>query len=396
MHLDRRLFLAGSVGSALAALLGCGDDASPDARTPGEGGEGEFLGELPFVGEGEVPFGELVGEGLDGRLYTDLARLEPNSLAVPNPLFYVRTRYPDQLVAPATWKVAVGGLVAAPSEVALPELEAMARPMGGVLLECSGNTRRGRFGLMSAADWEGVFLAEVLERLAKKGRGPSEGASAVLVSGFDGHSKPSAGGHSVPGASWVFRLSELEETGAFLATRMNGELLPPDHGSPLRLVVPGWYGCTCIKWVNGIALVGDDEPATAHMKEFASRTHQAGVPELARDFAPAAIDPAAMPVRAERWRTGGEARVRVVGIAWGRFPPLGSLEIRLGDGSFERVARTEVASPEGTWSLWSHVFSRPAPGRQALRLRFAAPGLRTRRLDAGHYDREVEVPPPEA
>src|SRR6185436_10905211 len=134
-------------------------------------------------------------------------------------------------------------------------------------------------------------------------------ATRVLVSGFDDHSQPST--HSTAGASWIFTLAELAETGAFLATRMNGEPLPRDHGFPLRLVVPGWYGCTCIKWVDAISFVDDDALATSQMQEFASRTMQNGMPALARDYLPAEIDQAAMPVRVEEWNVGGRLAYRV-------------------------------------------------------------------------------------
>ena len=137
---------------------------------------------------------------------------------------------------------------------------------------------------------------------------------------------------SVAGASWVLPIAALDRLGAFLALRMNGEPLPPDHGSPVRLVVPGWYGCAWIKWVTAIHLVGADEPATTQMKEFAGRTHQTARHDLARDYAPADIQAAAMPIRVEKRRTPDGVHYRVVGIAWGGSPPADRLEIRFGSG----------------------------------------------------------------
>ena len=119
-------------------------------------------------------------------------------------------------------------------------------------------------------------------------------ATRVLVSGFDRYSQ-SQPGASTPGASWIFTVAELEKAGALLATGMNGVPLGLDHGFPIRLMVPNWYGCACIKWVDAITLVDDDAPATSQMREFASRTHQDGVPALARDYKPATMDQAAMP-----------------------------------------------------------------------------------------------------
>jgi DMSO/TMAO reductase YedYZ molybdopterin-dependent catalytic subunit len=229
----------------------------------------------------------------------------------------------------------------------------------------------------------------------------------VLVSGFDEHTVQDPG--SVPGASWIFGLDQIRESGAFLATEMNGAPLSPDHGYPLRLVVPGWYGCTAIKWVNEIALVDDEAPATDHMHEYAGRTHQDPTsarddvlirsgrrpegPRLARDFRSATIDPAALPVRVEKLGAGaGRISYRIVGIAWGGREPVRHLSIRLNpDAAFapvEEIGRGD----EWTWALWSHRFPAPAPGSYRIELAVKDPAVRTRRLDMGFYAREIDIP----
>src|SRR5207244_2504018 len=101
------------------------------------------------------------------------------------------------------------------------------------------------FGLMSVANWTGFPLPAVIEQLA-----PRPAGQRVLVSGAD-PAGPSL--TSVPGASWIFSRAELEH--AVLAVQMNGAPLPRDHGFPARLIVPGWYGCACIKWVDRIDFV---------------------------------------------------------------------------------------------------------------------------------------------
>src|SRR5262249_3692129 len=159
-------------------------------------------------------------------------------------------------------KVSVGGLVETPFELDVRDLVREADDLGVHLLECAGNSRAAHFGLMSAARWTGVPLERVLERIRLL-----RGATRVLVSGFDRHDVQDPA--SVPGASWIFGLDDIRRAGAFLATEMNGAPLRPDHGAPLRLVVPGWYGCTAVKWVNEIALVDDEAPATDQMREYA-------------------------------------------------------------------------------------------------------------------------------
>src|SRR5262249_52683955 len=151
----------------------------------------------------------------------------------------------------------------------------------------------------------GVPVAALLDTMQ-----PSASTWRVLVSGVDDAADP--GGTSVPGASWIFSRDDLRR--ALLAMRMNGEPLPRHHGAPVRLIVPGWYGCTCIKWVNRIELVADDAAATTQMREFAARTHQTGTPTLSHEYVPAVIDTAAMPIRVEKWASAGKISYRLIGI----------------------------------------------------------------------------------
>ena len=384
-HATRRGFLATSGAAAVAAWLGPAVDALCRELADGNGGE-KLLGTVPFVGEGSFPVERSIGAGLGQRRALDLSTLSRETLLTSQDRFFVRTGCPDPLPPTSSWKIRVHGLVEVPAEIAVEDLKRQAAPQGAHLIECAGNSRAARFGLMSVASWTGVPLDRLLKRVR-----PRPAATQVLVSGFDEHKALDPG--SAPGASWVFGLDHIRESGAFLATRMNDAPLRPDHGYPVRLVVPGWYGCTAIKWVNEIVLMDDEAPATDHMGEYAVRTHQApgeGT-RRARDFQPATIDPAALPVRVEKISARGETFYRIVGIRWGGPTPRGGLSIRLNsETSFAPVEK--VGGELGTaWTLWSHTFRPPAPGR--YRIALAVKGaVRTRRLDVGFYTREIDIP----
>src|SRR5712691_729453 len=223
----RRRFLEAAAGAAAATWLApAARSAAPERR----------LGTVPFVGEGTFPVDTTIGAGLGQRRALDLSTLSPRALLTPQDRFFIRTGCPDRRPPAASWTVRVHGLVEAPVDIALEALEREAAPQGVHLLECSGNSRAAHFGFLSAAEWTGVALERVLARIRPRSR-----AARVLVSGFDEHSVGDPG--SVPGASWIFGLDQVRASGAFLATQMNGAPLDRDHGEPLRLVMPGWYGC---------------------------------------------------------------------------------------------------------------------------------------------------------
>jgi DMSO/TMAO reductase YedYZ molybdopterin-dependent catalytic subunit len=353
-------------------------------RTDRAATQGTLLAVVPFSEEGNPPMGEPIGSELDGRLFTDLSTLTPENPTTPADHFFVRTRASRLLDVSSPWTIQVGGEIEKPIKIAAAALAKKARPMGTHLIECSGNTRTAHFGMMSVATWDGVPVEEALE-LAK----PKASGVRVLVSGFDRYEEESM--TSVPGASWIFSADHLFSSGAFLATKMNGQALQPDHGAPVRLVVPGWYGCVSIKWVNQIEFVSNDAAATSQMQEYASRTMQIGIPSLARDYQPARVDIAAMPTRIEKWLVGREIQYRVHGIQWGGSIPGQELEIRFNPGdTFVRVESIQTLAG-GSFSIWNHRWAPPRTGEFTIRLRLYSAKQDARRLDSGYYDRSVKI-----
>lgn len=383
---DRRKFLRLSLLGSGALLLGfdkLGGFARPQNERDNPFRGGQQLGILEFTRESRAPLDTIIGTGLDARLFSDLSRLSPEQLVTPTEKFYVRTTASELLDPSRPWVININGLVQESVHLALDELHKSAKPMGMHLMECSGNTRATRFGLLSVAEWKGVPISDLLASRVKPR------TNRVMVSGFDQYSMSSA--TSIPGADWIFTVEQLNSAKAFLATDMNGQPLTKDHGAPIRLLVPGWYGCTCIKWLNAITFVDNDAEATSQMQEFAARTHQQGVPKLARDYRPAIIDQAAMPIRIEKWLVNEKIKYRVVGILWGGSQPVKALEIRFNpEEAYVPVDKFSQATND-PWSFWSHVWMPKTLGTYLIRLRVADPAVETKRLDSGHYVRSVEV-----
>lgn len=383
---DRREYLRVSLLGTGALLVGF--DKLSSFGQPQNGQDNPFrggkqLGILGFTGESHAPFDTMIGTGLDARLFSDLSGLCAEQLLTPTEKFYVRTTASELLDLSMPWMINVSGLVEEPVRLRSDELQKSAKPMGMHLMECSGNTRATRFSLLSVAEWRGVPISDLFASRIKPR------TNRVMVSGFDQYSTRSA--TSIPGADWIFTLEQLNLAKAFLATDMNGQPLTKDHGAPIRLLVPGWYGCTCIKWVNAITFVDENFGATSQMQEFAARTHQQGLPELARDYRPAIIDQAAMPIRVEKWFVDGRIKYRVVGILWGGSRLVKALEIRFNpEEDYFRVTHFSQTAND-PWSFWWHAWTPKTVGTYMIRLRVADPLVETKRLDSGHYIRSVEV-----
>jgi DMSO/TMAO reductase YedYZ molybdopterin-dependent catalytic subunit len=385
----RREWLSASVLASGSLLLGADLLASRLPSPHDQRGQrdefagGKELGIVEFSNEPNIPMNTPLGSELDGREFTDLSSLNPKDSVVPTDKFYIRTRASRLLDLKTPWTIRLGG-PEHPEILAMTDLLRDSEPQGLHLMECAGNVRTAHFGMISVADWTGVPLSRLAARLHI-----GDAPASLLVSGFDTYANPSV--TSVPGASWIFPWDLLHSAGAFLATKMNGQPLTPDHGSPVRLVVPGWYGCTCIKWVNEISLADAKAEATSQMQEYASRTMQNGVPKMAAEYKPATIDPAAMPIRVEKWQVAGKIKYCVVGILWGEAQPVKTLQIQFNpDEDYVAVENLELFRP-GTWRFWTHAWSPRKLGAYVIRLRVTDPPVRTQRLDAGYYTRTVDI-----
>lgn len=386
---NRREFLRTCLaGVGWLAAAGCAERARPESETPQSTAPATGVGAelVPFLGEEDLPLEQAFGRGLDGRLFTDLSGLTAEAMVTPTERFFVRTRCSELRPEEASWKIRIGGRAKQPQHVTLATLKSLVRPAGIHVMECSGNSSGGHFGMLSAAAWSGVPVLQLLETAA-----PLQASQRVLISGFDKYPRPSRH-RSVPGASWIFTREQLRQTGAFIATEMNSRPLTPDHGAPVRLIVPGWYGCTCIKWVDQIDLVADDEPATPQMQEFAARTHQEGVPKLARDYRPAALDQAALALRVERLPRPGSASYRITGITWGGNCVTSGLMIRFRPDEEYQPVRG-ITAPQGStnWALWECDWQPTDTGEYAIQLQLQPAEIPQYRLGLGHYTRYVQL-----
>src|SRR5215204_3955223 len=176
----------------------------------------------------------------------------------PVGLHYLLTHFDIPLVDPGSWQLEIGGDVERPLTLGLDELKERPSRTLAVTLECAGNGRAllspraySQPWLLEAvgtAEWTGTPLAPLLD---EAGLGP--GAIEIVFTGLDRGIQ--AGLEHLYERS--LPRSEALRDEVLLAYAINGQDLPPQHGFPLRLLVPGWYGMTHVKWLRSITAVNE-------------------------------------------------------------------------------------------------------------------------------------------
>ena len=282
----------------------------------------------------------------------------------PVGLHYLLIHYDVPVVEPETWRLAVRG----ERELVLGLEELRARPAAEVTvtMECAGNGRAkldprpvSQPWLLEAvgtARWRGTSLRPLLE---EAGIG---GAVEVLCTGLDRGIE----GEEEQAFQRSLPLEEALRREVLLAYEMNGAPLPPQHGFPLRLVVPGWYGMTNVKWLERIELV--DTPFAGYQNSWSYRLRQAegeeGVP-LDRMQPRSLMVPPGIPEFMTRDRTVAAGKVLLQGRAWSGHAPVDRVEVSTDGGAGWDAAELEPAGEPWAWRGWSYRWN-AEPGEHVL------------------------------
>lgn len=169
---------------------------------------------------------------------------------------YVRSNF-DTPAAHAAWTLTVGGAVQRDVTFTLDDLASLPQRDVIVTMECAGNWRLGmdpvpegepwKYGAVSTTRWRGVSLAALLVAA-----GVHDDAIEVVARGADAGPRDDADAPVRFERALPLAVARHEDT--LVATHMDGAPLSPDHGAPLRLVVPNWYGMASVKWLNELVV----------------------------------------------------------------------------------------------------------------------------------------------
>ena len=277
---------------------------------------------------------------------------------------YVRSNFetPD---AHEAWTVRVSGVVQRPTSLTLADIAGLPQRSVHVTMECAGNWRLGmdpvpegepwRYGAVSTTTWSGVSLSCLLD-LA----GVPPDAREVVAVGADAGPRSDAEGIVRFERSLPIDVAMHPDT--LIATHMDGARLTPDHGAPLRVIVPGWYGMASVKWLAGLEV--RTEPFTGYFQRqrYVYHTGAGTIPvtrALVKSMVVSPLPGASCPTDAE-----------IRGWAWSGHGAITQVDVAVND-AWHRAALGVPASPYA-WTPFS--LRTPLPSGDVL--------LRSRATDA--------------
>jgi DMSO/TMAO reductase YedYZ molybdopterin-dependent catalytic subunit len=319
---SRRTFLAWAGGATvLGALTAAGGLALESGARAVTAVREALKLPRPAVAAPAVPAGAQI----------DVEGMTP--VITPNAGFYrIDTALQIPRIDPADWTLRIHGMV--DREVVLTWDELLALPLeeSRTTLMCVSNEVGG--SLIGTALWLGYPIRELLSRAR-----PTPGADMVLSRSIDGFT-----------ASSPLEVLQEEDRNAILAVGMNGEPLPPEHGFPVRMVVPGLYGyVSATKWVVELEVTTFDR-ANAYWT----------------DRGWSARGPIKLGSRIDVAR-GGTGAMTVAGVAWHQHTGISGVQVQIDGGAWQDAELAEAISVD-TWVQWRYDFA-PRAGDHEVAVR---------------------------
>jgi len=286
----------------------------------------------------------------------------------PTGLHYLLIHWDIPLVDASTWRLRLGGRVQRRMELTLDQIRDRPHVTMPVTLECAGNGRARMtpralsqpwlFEAVSTAEWTGTPLGPLLAEA-----GLDSEALELVFTGADRGIQ----GDIEQDYQRSLTIADASRPEVLLAYEMNGQPLQPQHGFPLRLLVPGWYGMTSVKWLTSIEAV--TEPFTGYQQtpayHYEVEEGQLDDP-VTRIRVHALMVPPGIPDFFTRNRVVDSGRVRLRGRAWSGQAVVERVEVGV-DGAW---ADAQLDSPAGefAWRGWSYDWN-AEPGDHQLSCR---------------------------
>ncbi|AWE54424.1 sulfite oxidase [Streptomyces nigra] len=292
----------------------------------------------------------------------------------PPGLHYVLTHYDIPYVPDGTpWRLTVGGRVRRPLSLSPADLASFPQVTTRVTLECAGNGRAlltprpvsqpWLEAAVGTAEWTGVPLRLLLAEASVR----NEAVDVVFTGADHGVER---GVEQDYQRALPLEVATGDDPDVLVAYAMNGSPLPPQHGHPLRLIVPGWYGMAHVKWLRDVTVA--DEPFTGFQQTVAYRLRQRPeeVGEPVTRIAPRALlVPPGFPDFMSRARMLRPGPVTLEGRAWSGYAPVTRVEVSTDAGVTWREAELDPEDGHSwAWRRWRHPWT-ATPGTYELAVR---------------------------
>jgi sulfane dehydrogenase subunit SoxC len=286
----------------------------------------------------------------------------------PIGMHYLLIHYDVPSVDAGAWRLEIDGAIERPMSLSLEDLRRRLAVTSAVTFECAGNGRAlldprpvSQPWLLEAVGtgtWTGTPLAALLADAGIAG-----GAVEVLFTGLD----RGVEGDVEQSYRRSLPLGEALREEVLLAWELNGSPLPPQHGFPLRLVVPGWYGMTNVKWLSRITVL--DEPFTgyqnAHGYRLRQEAGQDGVP-VSRMMVRALMVPPGIPDFATRRRFATLTVQTLEGRAWSGWGTVEAVDVSSDGGATWQPAELGPPAAPHAWRRWTFEWRPKAAGDYEL------------------------------
>jgi DMSO/TMAO reductase YedYZ molybdopterin-dependent catalytic subunit len=294
------------------------------------------------------------------------------SWVTPNRLFFVRNHFTVPDVNRDHWELMLEGLVARPRRWTFAELSAMPQHSVFATVECAGNGRsflqekapgvQWGAGAIGHAEWTGVRLRDLLESAGLK-----PGALEVVFEGADRGTEPD---HPAPmHFSRSLPLAKALDPDTLVALRMNGEWLDQNHGAPIRLFVPGWYGVASVKWLRSMRVIDVPYPGYFQtIKYSVDRVTDANKRRV--PLGPGIVKSEILQPAARAALSCGTNRI--AGIAWAGEQRIEAVDVSTDDGRTWQHAQLKGLQQPYSWCRWECLWSVNTPGNYTLMARARA------------------------
>lgn len=282
------------------------------------------------------------------------------SWITPNSEVFAVSHYGTPEVDAARWRLEVSGLVRRPATFSLAEVRARKRRSVTATLECSGNSSNpGFMGAVGNVTWTGTPLAPLLRECA-----PLKRAVEVVFFGADQKVERLREKDYLQNFARSLSTRDAERDDILLAYEMNGEPLTRDHGAPVRLVVPGWFGVAWVKWLSRIELLDRRYMSKYMARDYVTiRGEERGGNTIWRETSVGPIDVKSVVARVVRRRDG---TLVVTGAAWTDGTPLKEVELKIDGGGWSPVRLERRRQSRYAWTFWNYEWRNASPGDHTL------------------------------